>query len=43
MPNDAIRVNYLIRLIEAGYDHQLVISEDICGKQASINNINTSS
>src|SRR5205085_8761699 len=32
MPNDAMRVNYLRGLIEAGYLEQLVIAQDICNK-----------
>jgi phosphotriesterase-related protein len=32
MPNDAMRINHLMRLIEAGYRDQLVIAHDICYK-----------
>jgi phosphotriesterase-related protein len=32
MPNDATRIDYLIRLIQAGYREKLLISMDICTK-----------
>lgn len=32
MPNDAMRIDHLMRLIEAGYRDQLVIAHDICFK-----------
>jgi phosphotriesterase-related protein len=32
MPNDATRIDYLIKLIEAGYRDKLLISQDICTK-----------
>lgn len=32
MPNDAIRVNYIIDLIERGHLEQILISQDICHK-----------
>lgn len=32
MPNDAIRINYLMQLIEAGYGDRLLIAHDICRK-----------
>ncbi|MBW2085240.1 MAG: TatD family hydrolase [Deltaproteobacteria bacterium] len=32
MPNDAVRIDYIIKLIEAGYRDKLLISQDICTK-----------
>jgi phosphotriesterase-related protein len=32
MPNDATRIEYLIKLIEAGYRDKLLMSQDICTK-----------
>jgi len=32
IPNDALRVNYIIRLIEQGFLNQILISTDICMK-----------
>ena len=32
MPNDAMRVNYLMGLMDAGYGDKLVIAQDICTK-----------
>jgi len=32
MPNDAVRVDYIIKLIEAGYRDKLLIAQDICTK-----------
>jgi|TARA_Y100000310_G_scaffold312339_1_gene359548 phosphotriesterase-related protein len=32
MPNDAMRINYIRDLIEAGYGDKIVISQDICQK-----------
>ncbi len=32
MPNDATRIDYLIKLIEAGYRDKLLVSQDICTK-----------
>jgi phosphotriesterase-related protein len=32
LPNDGTRVNYIRRLIEAGYGHQILIAEDVCRK-----------
>ena len=32
MPNDAMRIDYLIGLFDAGYGSQLVIAQDICMK-----------
>jgi len=32
MPNDATRIDYLIKLIEEGYRDKLLISQDICTK-----------
>lgn len=34
MPNDATRVDHLIRLIEAGYGDRLLVAQDICRKTA---------
>jgi phosphotriesterase-related protein len=32
MPNDAMRINHLMHLIEAGYRDQLLVAHDICHK-----------
>jgi phosphotriesterase-related protein len=32
MPNDAMRIDYLIGLFEAGYGERLLVSQDICAK-----------
>lgn len=32
MPNDAMRINFIIDLIDAGYGDRVVISQDICQK-----------
>jgi phosphotriesterase-related protein len=32
MPNDAMRINYIRDLIEAGYGDRIVVSQDICQK-----------
>ncbi|HEX77837.1 MAG TPA: phosphotriesterase-related protein [Dehalococcoidia bacterium] len=32
MPNDALRIDYIRQLIEAGYLSQIVVSQDICTK-----------
>ncbi len=32
MPNDATRINYLMGLMDAGFDRKLVIAQDICTK-----------
>jgi phosphotriesterase-related protein len=36
MPNDATRINCLIRLIEAGYRNQLLVAHDICHKTSLV-------
>lgn len=36
MPNDAGRVDHLIRLIDAGYGEKLLIAQDICRKTALV-------
>jgi phosphotriesterase-related protein len=36
MPNDATRIDYLMRLIDVGYGEQLVIAHDICRKTALV-------
>lgn len=32
MPNDATRIDYIIRLVKAGYSGRILISQDICSK-----------
>jgi phosphotriesterase-related protein len=32
MPNDAVRVNYILELIHAGYLERILIAQDICAK-----------
>jgi phosphotriesterase-related protein len=32
MPNDAVRIDYLMKLMDAGYGDKLLISQDICSK-----------
>ena len=32
MPNDAMRINFIMDLIDAGYDDYIVVSQDICQK-----------